>query len=175
MMKKLATAVALSALVLSGCGFRDSRVNPFNWFGRSQEVQVAQPKEVNPLIPTRAGGLFRGGRARREAALNATTPIGTISDLAVERVSGGAVIRATGFDARQGTYRARLVPNLKDEIPEDGVLIYRFERLRPDYATQAGTQASREVTVARRISDQQLRGVREIRVVAANNALYVRR
>ncbi len=174
-MRNLVTVAALSALVLSGCGFRESRANPFNWFGRSQEVQTSAPKEVNPLIPTRTGGLFRSGRARLEAALNATTPIGTISDLSVERVPGGAIIRATGFDARQGTYRARLVPNVDDEIPEDGVLIYRFERLSPTYSTPAGTQASREVTVARRVTDAQLRGVREIRVLAAGNALYVRR
>ena len=37
------TALLLASFVLSSCGtVRDSRVNPFNWFGRSQPAQTVE-------------------------------------------------------------------------------------------------------------------------------------
>lgn len=173
MLKPLITAIALGS-VLGGCAtIRDSAVNPFNWFGRSSQAPVEQTEVTNPLIPTQSG-LFARARERRETVAP-TTPIDQITALQIERVPGGAIIRATGVDATQGTFNAGLVPANADETPQDGVLVYTFERQRPAGARAGGSQASREVTVARHVTDQNLRGVRSIRVVAASNARVARR
>lgn len=165
----------ISCLALSGCTtVRDSNFNPLNWFGRAQPAPVAAQKEnVNPLIPRRRG-LFA---ARREAlkAINFTTPIATITELRVERVPGGAIIRAMGVDSRQGAFNVDLIPVVEDEVPVDGVLAYTFERQTPSFRTATGPAQTREVVVARHVTDQQLVGVRTIRVEAAQNALQTRR
>ena len=170
-MRKTVSVLLVSTLVLSACGgFRDSRVNPFNWFGRGEPAPVAATsEETNPLIPTRSG-LFRSNRDR-DAYLG--EPIDSISDLVIERVPGGAIIRATGVAARQGVYDVQLTP-ANDEMVVEGVLTYRLEGLRQG-GTAQGTPATREVIVARKVTDQTLAGARTIRVEAARNALQSRR
>lgn len=170
-MRKSVLAVLIGATVLAGCGsVRESRLNPFNWFGRSSEVPVAEQGEVNPLIPKR-GGLF-GERPPRAGEI--TTPMDQITALKVERVPGGAIIRATGVDPVQGAYNVRLVPADEKELPVKGVLSYRLERALPTRRSTGPVQ-TREATAARRVTDQTLRGVRTIRVEAARNARAVRR
>ena len=45
-------ALMISTLVLSSCGgWRDSRVNPTNWFGTSRETTNTLDENLNPLIP----------------------------------------------------------------------------------------------------------------------------
>ncbi|MFK7876655.1 MAG: hypothetical protein AB8B71_12890 [Paracoccaceae bacterium] len=153
----------------SGCA---SRFNPLNWFGRSEAVAPADPvAEVNPLIPTGGGLLSRN----RGPAPDLTTPIDTVSDIKVERVPGGAIIRAVGVDATQGAFNVELVPMTEDEQPVDGVLSYTLERQKPDFRTRQGPVVTREVAVARHVTDQTLSGVRTIRIVADQNARQVRR
>lgn len=168
-------ALLVSTLILSACGaIRDSRVNPFNWFGgaRSEPVEAGDPQSTNPLIPTR-GGLF-GPRPVREEAYEGK-PIERVSSLIVERVPGGAIVRATGVARLQGVYAAQLTPTTEDETPVDGVLTYRLEALKPDTVQVQGTVATREVTVGRALTAQQLAGVRTIRVEGATNAMVTRR
>ena len=56
-MRNLTSALLVSALVLGGCGaVRESRFNPFNWFGRA-DVQPVDTAQSNPLIPTGRGGI----------------------------------------------------------------------------------------------------------------------
>lgn len=169
------SALLIASLALGACGFvRDSAFNPANWFGRSTSVaaQAADTTPVNPLIPKRAGFFARLGAA--EAVYNGQ-PFDEITNLTVERVQGGAVIRATGLAARQGVYSVRLTPPTEDETPVDGVLTYRLEGVAPDQATPVGGPATREVTAARKITDQMLAGVRTIRVEGVRNAQVVRR
>ncbi|MFN3146301.1 MAG: hypothetical protein ACE368_14195 [Paracoccaceae bacterium] len=64
---------------------------------------------------------------------------------------------------------------LADEKPVDGVLEYQFRISAPVGATPSGPPQSREVIVARFLSEQTLRGVRTIRVSGATNALVTRR
>lgn len=174
-MRKTLPLLLITSLTLTSCGaVRESRLNPFNWFGRSQEVPVetAEQEEVNPLIPRARRGLFRRSQADSSEL---TTPISSITELRVERVPGGAIIRATGLDATQGAFNVALVPENEDEEPVDGVLTYSFERQLPEQPQAVGPEQTREVVAARSLTDQQLQRVRTIRIVAANNARQVRR
>lgn len=177
-MRKVLTAALIATLLVSGCAtIRDSRANPFNWFGRSQSEpveQTADPAAANPLIPARRGGLFRN-RRERLAEVDLTTPIATVTALRIERVPGGAIIRATGEDRTQFPFSIELVPEIEDELPVDSVLTYTLERQQPRAPVVGGPVQTREVVVARRLTDQQLEGVRTIRVVAAENTRTARR
>jgi hypothetical protein len=172
-MRKTLTLLLVSSLTLSACGaVRYSRVNPFNWFGQAQSETVAETENTNPLIP-RSGGLFANARARN--ALYLGQPFEQITNLTIERVLGGAIVRATGLAARQGIYAVQLTPENEAEEPVDGVLTYRLEGIRPSKNTPVGTNPTREVIAARRLTEQQLRGVRSIRVEGSQNALVSRR
>ncbi len=173
-MRKTFSALLVSTLVLTGCAtIRDSRVNPFNWFGPARSAPLTQTEvSTNPLIP-KSSGLFGG--ARTKAATYAGTPFDQVTDLTVERVAGGALIRVTGLAERQGIYAVRLTPANPDELPVDGVLTYRLEGIKPTKPTPVGTNPTREVTAARKVTDQTLAGVRTIRVEGQRNALTSRR
>jgi len=165
----------VATLSVGACGFvRDSALNPSNWFGRSvsQPIAAGEATPVNPLIPQQSG-LFSGRRS--EASTYFGKPFDEIVDLKVERVPGGAVVRATGRADRQGTYSVQLTPVIEDETPVKGVLTYRLEGVAPARGTAVGGPATREVTAARKLTDQQLRGVRSIRVEGVRNARVARR
>ena len=169
------SVLLVASLSLGACGVvRDSALNPANWFGRSTSVPVTtvDEKPVNPLIPQKSG-LF--AKQKAADAIYAGKPFDEITDLTVERVSGGAIIRATGLAARQGIYSVRLTPLTEDETPVKGVLTYRLEGVEPDKNTAVGGPATREVTAARKITDQSLRGVKTIRVEGLRNARITRR
>ncbi|MEO0939812.1 MAG: hypothetical protein AAFY38_16800 [Pseudomonadota bacterium] len=173
MMRPL-TLLVISSLALGACGLRDSRVNPFNWFGnsRAEPVEQTAPEAVNPLIPARSNGIF--ATARAEAEIYRGTPVAVISALSVERVPGGAIVRATGTDRVQGLYDVRLTPE-NDGEAVNGVLSWRLEALRPAGARQGGAEATRRVTAAVALTDQDLRGVSTIRVSGLENARTSRR
>lgn len=172
-MRKTLTLFAVLTLSLSACGaIRDSRVNPFNWFGQSRSVATTAPEQTNPLIPKRGGFFSRGGA---EEEIYVGRPFEQITDLTVERIPGGAIIRATGLAARQGIYSVQLTPQNEEEEPVDGVLTYRLEGVRPKANTPVGTVPTREVIAGRKLTDQQLRNVRVIRVEGTLNAQETRR
>ena len=74
LMKRLIVALTLLSF-LSACGaVRDSRLNPFNWFGRDREervqaVEIQGPVETRPLVAQ-------------------------VISLKVDRMPGGAIIYA---------------------------------------------------------------------------------
>jgi hypothetical protein len=164
----------VASTTLVACGtLRDTALNPTNWFGRNTSERTASENEItNPLIP-QGGGLF--ARSAQREAVYAGLPFEEITDLTVERIPGGAIVRATGRADRQGRYEVQLTPTTEDETPVDGVLTYRLEGVEPSRATAIGGPATREVTAARHITDQELRGVRSIRVEALRNVRTVRR
>ncbi len=174
-MQKLTILVLVGVLTTGACS---TRLNPFNWFdgGRSEPVQAPREvEETNPLIPERERvrlNLF-GFRDKDEEYPGG--PVDQVSGLVIERVPGGAVIRATGLPDYQGAYGVRLEPANEDEVPVDGVLTYRLEVIRPDRARVGGSEPLRRVTVARRVTDNQLAGVRTIRVEGLRNAQTSRR
>jgi hypothetical protein len=169
MNKKLIFAILIATTGLSACS---TRLNPFNWFGRSQEVAVpaGEQKEVNPLIPVSSEtSIFR-----RPDAEYAGTPVLQINEMAVERIPGGAIIRAAGVAKVQGAHD--VVLKARDGgIPEKGVLTFDFLAVQHPRAPQGGSEASRLLTGAIQMTDQQLEGVRTIQVVGESNARQARR
>ncbi len=165
------------AFALAGCGgFRDSRINPRNWFGRSTS-RARQPAETsdadgNPLIPEDEGGIFR--RRRRREEVYEGTLVDQITALAVERTSDGAIIRATGQTARQDAFDVRLVPEQPGGTPEGGVLSYELKALQPSNAPQ-GPARTRQVQAGVFVSNQTLEQVREVRVRGRRNERVSRR
>ena len=173
MIKPVTCAVVVVALV-SGCsGFRDSRANPVNWFGggRTGPAPVAQdPSAANPLIPAERPGLF--GRADDLAAIDLSTPITQITELRAERIPGGVIVRASGVDPVQGAYNVFL---RRVQDSPSGVLAFSLQRELPSRPQAGGSDFSRTVTAAIRLTDQDLEGIRQIRVEGQQNALTTRR
>ncbi|VDC30784.1 hypothetical protein [Pseudogemmobacter humi] len=140
-------AVLCLAFSLAACGaVRDSRLNPFNWFGRSEPVQQAELPEMP-----------QDGRQRVESVLSLT----------VEPIRSGAIVRATGRTPSQGWWKAELV---EQPVTADGVLVLDFRIEPPPEQTAVSTPRSREVTVALHLSQVKLAGVRQIVVQGANDA-----
>lgn len=145
-------AIMTLCLVLAGCGgLRESRLNPFNWFGKSQPretiVLAEKPGDPRPLVQT-------------------------VLSMTVEPMPGGAIVRATGLTPTQGWWKAELVPL---PVSEGGTLVYEFRLLPPIKPADVNTPRSREVTVGIYISDYKLEGLREIVVQGATNARASRR
>ncbi|MES2815158.1 MAG: hypothetical protein V4720_09705 [Pseudomonadota bacterium] len=139
-------------LALAGCGgLRDSRLNPFNWFRRSE------PRETIVLPGEEA---------------DSRPLVDTVLSMAVEPIPGGAVVRARGVTPTQGWWEAELVAR---DVGDDGVLVYEFRLLPPKGRTDVNTQRSREIDVAIYISDIKLQSVREIVVQGASNARSAQR
>jgi hypothetical protein len=147
---KTSLLVALSMVVLLGaCA---SRLNPFNWFGRSAPVEQVLLTEGETVDP----------RALVDEVLSLT----------IEPFPGGAIVRAEGRTPTQGWWEAELVAR---PIEKEGVLIYDFRLLPPIERTNVSTPQSRQIAVAVSLSDIKLEGIREVIVQGARNARAVRR
>jgi hypothetical protein len=161
-MSKILVLCVTLALLLAGCG--SSRGN--------SGAPVAPSANANPLIPERSDSIFS---RRNQVVVYPGTPIETVSAVVVERVPGGAIIRAEGVAGVQGVYDVRLTPANQDETAEEGVLTYRLEGIRPQGAPAVGPPNTREVLAARQVTNRALEGVRSIRVEGLQNAQVVRR
>ncbi len=139
-------------LTLAGCGISESRFNPLNWFGNDKsEAPVSLPAETGD-----------------PALLDPRPLIGQITELAIERAAGGAIVRATGIAPTSGYHSAELVP-LANETPVNGSLVYFFRVEAPLNAAGAGSLNSRTITVARFVPDSVLFQARNILVRADTN------
>lgn len=151
-MTKPLVAILVVALTLASCGrIRDSRLNPFNWFGRSQPAAVVP---ADPAAP-------RDGRQL----------VAEVTELELERTAGGVIVRATGLPPRQGFWDAELVAR----PVEDGVLIYDFRIAPPPRPTDVNRPRSREVVVAAFLSDRRIADIRQITVQGERSARSARR
>jgi hypothetical protein len=151
-MRHQVIAILVLSSALAGCGgFRESRLNPLNWF--------------KPAEPVYVGELYT--RPEDPRAL-----VAQVTELKIEPYASGAIVRATGLPPSQGFWQAELV-----ELPLDdqGRLVLEFRLFPPLEPQPAGTPASREVVVAKALSNQKLEGVSAIVVQGANNALSSRR
>ena len=149
--------VLITLTLILGLSACETKFNPMNWFsaGRSDGI-VLEPE-----------GGYGGGEDSREL-------IAQITEFKVLRSPGGAILQVTGLPPRQGYWSAELVAE-NDERPVDGVLTYTFRISEPATTTPQGTPYSREVFVAHFVSDNQLAGVRRIRIVGASNSMTARR
>lgn len=170
-MRKSLALILAGTLIVAGCGgWRDSRINPGNWFGKSRPAPVAEAnaEAANPLIPDK-GRKSIFARADKE---DLSVPVAQISELRVEPTPNGAIIYASGIASRQGAHEVELRP--VSEAAE-GTLEYTFNVLYPVAPTPAGSAHSRAVRAAVSVSEQELRGIRTIRVSGAENARETRR
>ncbi|MEQ8923308.1 MAG: hypothetical protein RLO38_22420 [Roseovarius confluentis] len=144
------------AVALSGCGFGQSRLNPFNWFRSGPQTETLAPVTLEQRQDNRP-------------------LVALVTELTVERTPGGAIIRAAGLPPQQGWYDAELVNEDRDGRPIDGVLTYSFRARPPLEPTRVSTVQSRELTVAVFVSEITLAGTREIRVTGSQNSRAARR
>ncbi len=152
-MTRIIAALTLLMFLASCGGVRDSKLNPFNWFGKSKEERL---------------------EAAAAAQIDPRQLVAEVISLKVDRMPGGAIIHAIGLPATQGHWEAILMP-LNGEVPDKGTLVYEFRLMPPPGPTPAGTKRSREVAVGHFLSDQSLIGVRRIQVIAQKNRRTVRR
>lgn len=162
-MRRAGLAALAAVVVLTGCAkVRDSRVNPFNWFGRSQSATPT-------LAPSEGYAQYTDRRGL----------VGQIVSLQVDRAPGGAIVTAIGLPPTQGWWDADLIPETKGindrPVPEKGVITLNFRLLSPPGPTPTGTPASRELSATYFLSDQVLDGVRTITVKAQQNQRSSRR
>ncbi len=152
-MRHVTRAALLAMVFLTACStVRESRINPFNWFGRSEKEDTVAPIEERgdprPLVAE-------------------------VTSLDIERTPTGAIIRATGLPPDQGWYAGALVP--ETDGPVDGVLAYRFRAVPPAERTRVSTRQSRELSVAVAVSNITLSETRVVRVIGARNSRTARR
>lgn len=158
-MRKPLIAIMALSLTLSACGgIRDSRINPFNWFGRSEartsssreeSQKFVRPEDWRPLVDQ-------------------------VTSMSVEQIPEGAILRATGLPSTQGHWGAELV-RYEGQGIADGVLVFDFRLAPPPYRANAGTEYSREVVVATRLTLNDLAGVSRIIVRGQRTERSVRR
>ncbi len=141
-------------LGLAGC---ESKFNPMNWFSGGRDDGIVLEPE----------GGYGDATDSREL-------IAQITEFKVLRSPDGAILQVTGLPPRQGFWSAELVPE-NDERPVNGVLSYTFRISEPNGPTPQGTAYSREVIVARFVSQNRLAGVSRIRIIGANNSMTARR
>ncbi|PTV97638.1 hypothetical protein C8J27_101755 [Rhodobacter aestuarii] len=149
-----------SSVALSGCGWKDSKMNPWNWFSQ-EEVTTLAPKEGYP-----------------EIANDPRELVATVTKLEIKRTQGGAIVAATGMPPTQGWWGADLLAE-NDGSPVDGVMTYRFVAAWPNPGSPAGqrisTPESREITAAAFINNVKLAQVKKVVVIGAGNQRAVSR
>lgn len=185
------TAALTALLLLSACGtisrlgdsagdsFRGSRLNPFSWFGRSTETrQVAAGAESDAELIAAAQSAAAAPVPRRSTL---RTDIGDfrllvdeVTEMQIDRLPGGAIVRATGLPRTQGYWDAGLIAAPLEQQGED-TLVFEFRLYPPINARAQGPAPAREVVVGRFVSDQTLQGVRQIVVIARQNRRAARR
>lgn len=158
MQKPLIAALAL-LVTLSACGgVRESRLNPFNWFGRS-EARASSSRE-------NAEKFVRPGDQR--------PLVDQVISMAVEQTPEGAILRATGLPPTQGYWDAELVRYEGEGAPA-GVLVFDFRLSPPFYRKDVGREYTREVVVAKMLTLNDLAGISRIVVRGARTERSARR
>ncbi|NOD46367.1 MULTISPECIES: hypothetical protein [unclassified Ruegeria] len=175
-MQKSLSVLIIATLTLTACsGWRDSRVNPSNWFGSSRSVEAETPPDPNAadaLVPQQRQGT---GLFSRPNIADTSIPIGQIDELRIDPTPTGAIIYASGTAVRQGAYNARLVRVNSEENEKNGTMEFEFLVNYPSAQTPQGSERTRMVSDAVNVSRQDLEGIRLVRVVGQQNALESRR
>lgn len=150
--------ILIAALVLTGCArLQNSPLNPANWFGPAGAVATS-PAQARPLMPSGRGVVV---------VTDARPRVASLTELRIERLPGGAIVRATGLAPTQGWFNAELVR----VGAEDGVLTYEFRAEQPPGFAATGTIASRTITAADVLGADEVGAIGLVRVLSATNAL----
>jgi hypothetical protein len=143
-------AALCATMALGACStISNSRLNPFNWFGGSEETVALAP----------------------EKPADSRLLVSQVTAMTLDKMPGGVIVRAVGLPPTQGYWQAELVAR----PVEDGVLIFDFRVFPPITPQVASTTQSREVTVAAYVSNVKLDLIRQISVQGATNARTSRR
>lgn len=171
-MRKPVTLLLVGSLVLASCGWRDSRLNPGNWFGRSRSVAVepAEAKATNPLLPKQTKGMFS-----RPEPEDLSVPITTVTTLRADVTPTGAIIYAEGVAQRTGAHKVELRDITTPEDKADRKMVLSFRVVYPEDATIEGTEFSRTIHAAHSVTKDDLADLRLIRVEGERNAQEIRR
>ena len=150
-------AAASVLLFLAGCGGGAGlgSLNPFNWFrsGGDEVETLVAPRQID----------------RRD-----TRPLAEeITDIAVERVPGGAILRVRARVAATGWHGADLAAD--PARSGEGVLTFTFRARPPEAPVPQAGPASRRLVAAVFLSEGDLAGVRQLRVVSRGNIRSARR
>ncbi|WP_306446935.1 hypothetical protein [Falsiruegeria mediterranea] len=173
MMNKPLAVLLIAGLTLSACNsWRNSRVNPTNWFGGSTStpVETTETVNTNPLVPESRRGIF----ARPEEE-DRGVAITKVTELQIDPTNSGAIIQVVGVANRQGAFNAELRLTPSEEDAEKGVLTYTFFVTYPENATPQGSERTRTIRQAISLSRQDLQNVRVIRVIGQENVRESRR
>ena len=143
-------------LTLGGCGdFNESRFNPRNWFGKAEPApQPYDPEQFEPRRDPRP-------------------LIDQVTALSLDKIPGGAILRATGLPPTQGYWSAELVAVEGRGIAEN-VLVFDFRVVPPRDPGAPGHPASRELVVATYLTSNELAGIARIVVRGASGERSVR-
>ena len=155
-MRKTLPLLLAATLALTACAtVRESRINPFNWFGGAEEEVIEAAPPVDGIEDPR--GL-----------------VTALTDLTVDRAPGGAIITAYALPQTQGYWDTVLIAE-NDGRTVDGVLTLQFRATPPFDAQPTGTDRSRQITAVIFLSNQDLEFVRTIEVKSQTNILRARR
>lgn len=152
-MRKGVLATMAAVMFVSGCAtVRESRVNPLNWFGRSE---AAAPVAGQP-------------RAKVDDRLQ----IAEVTALSLEQTNSGAILKVTGLPPTQGWYKAELVA---EPTETEGEVVYRFYIEKPEGTERVGSPHSREITAALFLNEFRLAEISTITVTGMTNSRSIRR
>lgn len=166
-MRRQVIISVLALSVLGGCArVSQSKLNPINWFGPSQDVAPASAgPQVNilpSLAPKRGYPDFKDTR----------TLVPTLDDVSIVQSASGAIVTAKATLPSLGYFDAELV-RIDSGTPSELVLDFRIRA--PITTTTLGSKAQRAITVARSISAADLAAISTITVRSASGARAVRR
>ncbi len=162
-MRRPVYIILATSLILSGCG---------NWFGGGRSAPTeASAGSTNPLLPAQRNSILS-----RPEPEDVSVLVDVVREIRVERAINGAIVTATGVAGRQGAFGAELRPENDPLGPDaNGVLNFSFRVIYPERPRPVGTERTRTLTAAYSLSEDDLTGVRAIRVSGRQNAQESRR
>ncbi|MEM8773778.1 MAG: hypothetical protein AAGF53_02015 [Pseudomonadota bacterium] len=189
-MRVVVSLLLVAMMGLSACStIRESRVNPFNWGVGAKTTNADDTRAVpispsdrqtgNPLINDDEADLIvrrnvtsvgRTGifRRRNRQFVYPGTLVDQVTDVVLEPVPSGVIVRVKGLPIRQGAFDVRLL-RANEDGPVDGVLEYSLNAVQPTDNPQ-GSQRIRQIEVAEFVSNEDLRDVEQLRIVARRNS-----
>ena len=154
-MRKIGLSLCILVTVAGCARISNSRINPLNWFGKSEPTPVAvASSEIRPLVPEN----------RSIVTIDQRSMVDTITAASIERTNDGAILTATAV-----TIGAPYNAQLRLESVIGNTATYSF------VAQNAGGNAPTAITVAEKLDHSQLASIRTIVINGANGGRQIRR